>query len=1505
MKRALFLFSLPALLSISQYVSPQQLKQFSEDPAIFIEELNLFMEKSLTAEELNTLNNFKAYWEGDSLFTPDEKVRIINIAQKLLDKKAKPSPHFINYLHCLITLKKNSTGIKNYNTWEKGLLYIIEQRELSLSKINDFLIFTAGLLNSNILNESYSALWKASKSDYTFMLDDDLKVRFASTNLFCYAKKDSIAIFNTEGDYYPVDNLWKGKKGTITWERSDYNKDEVYATLSVYEIDMTKSEYQAEDVTYTNKLYFDYPLKGTLSDRVQYIQKDEIPTYPRFESYQKNFRIENLYDNINYEGGLAMQGARLIGRGTGDEMAKIFLFRKDTLIILAQSIYFSFRADRITGPNTNVTIKLKNDSIYHTGLNFRYIVPRKELTLSRSEDFTSQSPYFNSYHKIDMSFEQLVWNMDEPIMKFTAPIGASIGIASFESVNYFNYNNFIALQGIDEVHPLVSIRSFAKRMGSNEFLASDYADYLRKSATQVRQMLMRMSVLGFIYYDVNTEMATIKPKLENYLAAFMSKIDFDVIGFPSRTKAPLENAVFDISNYDLKINGIPQIFVSDSQNVVIFPREDRIILKRNRNFQYDGTVMAGLFTFYGNNFFFNYDSFNINLQNVDSLSIRFITENTDNYGFPIIDKINNQIQHITGEVYIDKPDNKSGRINYSEYPIFKSNENSFVYYERKDIQNGVYEQDDFYFKVYPFTIDSLDNFNKRALLFDGEFTSAGIFPFFEETLSLQKDKSLGFLHLTGEEGLPLYGGKGNYMNEIHLSNEGLKGKGTITYLTSVANSEDITFFPDSLNAYVTSFRITKETTGPEFPWVESSNNYIHWLPYSDEFYVLKRDVDFKIFNDSTTLAGDLKLTPAGLSGQGRMDLKNSEIKSKMFTYKSDEILADTADFSLKSIHTKGFTVLTDNVNAHIDYNTGKGYFHSNEDYTRVDFPENRYVSYLDNFTWDMEKKEMAMGSSKIEKPGLIEAEGYETEAEGPRYISLHPDQDSLSFVSPLAYYDYQNNLIKATGVKFINVADARIYPDKGSVVVAQDAKIRTLVNAKIIANLVTRFHTFHTAEVNIQGKNSYTANAYYDYTDENSKIQTIHFNDIKVDENIRTVASADIYEPDNFTLSPNYHYQGKVFLEADKRFMTFKGATMIEHNCEQLDTKWLKFETEIDPYNIYIPVDEQTFDINRKRIYSGIFIHYDSVHIYPAFFSPKKFHSDNAIISAYGDLYYDKNSQLYKIAAREKIFDRNLPGNYVSLHREDCQIYGEGKIDLGADLGLVRLISAGNARHDIKENKTTLDILLGIDFYIKEDIIEIIASEIDSISELEPTDMNADTYNKGIIELAGRELAGMYKDELNLFGKVKEIPAPLRHTIFFNELKLMWNDATNSYISYGEIGIGSIDNTQINKRVKGLFELQIKRSGDICDIYLEIDKTHWYYFGYTRGVMQTHSSNQLYVDRIKVLKPKERKQKIRTRAGGLSYIYMVSTERKKNAFYYKYLESLKDEKEESESIEIE
>ncbi len=57
-------------------------------------------------------------------------------------------------------------------------------------------------------------------------------------------------------------------------------------------------------------------------------------------------------------------------------------------------------------------------------------------------------------------------------------------------------------------------------------------------------------------------------------------------------------------------------------------------MKRNRSFQFDGTVEAGLFTFYGKNFFFDYDKFKIVLKNVDSIRIKVIT-GYDNYSKPV------------------------------------------------------------------------------------------------------------------------------------------------------------------------------------------------------------------------------------------------------------------------------------------------------------------------------------------------------------------------------------------------------------------------------------------------------------------------------------------------------------------------------------------------------------------------------------------------------------------------------------------------------------------------------------------------------------------------------------------------------------------------------------------------------------------------------------------------------------------------------------------------------
>jgi hypothetical protein len=142
--------------------------------------------------------------------------------------------------------------------------------------------------------------------------------------------------------------------------------------------------------------------------------------------------------------------------------------------------------------------------------------------------------------------------------------------------------------------------------------------------------------------------------------------------------------------------------------------------------------------------------------------------------------------------------------------------------------------------------------------------------------------------------------------------------------------------------------------------------------------------------------------------------------------------------------------------------------------------------------------------------------------------------------------------------------------------------------------------------------------------------------------------------------------------------------------------------------------------------------------------------------------------------------------------------------------------------------------------------------------------------------------------EASLYGEFKKLPESLRKTLVFNDLKMKWDDEARSYKSFGKIGLGNIDNKQINKYVNGKVELIKKRSGDVLTIYIEIDRNNWYFFTYTRGMMQAISSDAEFNTAIQETKPDKRKSK--AKKGQESYVFMYSTERKKKDFIRKFEE---------------
>jgi hypothetical protein len=234
------------------------------------------------------------------------------------------------------------------------------------------------------------------------------------------------------------------------------------------------------------------------------------------------------------------------------------------------------------------------------------------------------------------------------------------------------------------------------------------------------------------------------------------------------------------------------------------------------------------------------------------------------------------------------------------------------------------------------------------------------------------------------------------------------------------------------------------------------------------------------------------------------------------------------------------------------------------------------------------------------------------------------------------------------------------------------------------------------------------------------------------------------------------------------------------------------------------------------------------------------------------------------------------------LHRENCEHYGEGKIGLGVELGQMKVRAYGNVKRKIPTNYTALDLTMLIDFFIAPEIIGIMAHDLDSFPGKGPIDLSRLSFKKNMAEILGPEQANAMFDELALFGKLKEPVEQLNRTIVLGELKLEWNDESNSYRSVGDLGIMSVNGVQINKQFKGYVEVSRKRSGDLFDIYIEVTPNIYYYFGYSRGVMQTLSTSRVFIQTIMGLKTKQRKSK--TPKNGTPYVYIVSSDRKMQMF---------------------
>ena len=558
---------------------------------------------------------------------------------------------------------------------------------------------------------------------------------------------------------------------------------------------------------------------------------------------------------------------------------------------------------------------------------------------------------------------------------------------------------------------------------------------------------------------------------------------------------------------------------------------------------------------YGQDFNFKYDEFKIDLKQIDSvqLDVPIMPIQRDNYGNEKLVRIKTVIQAVTGDLRIDEPSNKSGlrKDSFPEYPIFKSFDDSYAYYDRPSTYGGVYKRETFSFHLDTFEIDSLENFDGKGLRFPGTFESANIFPIFQDTLTMMDDYSLGFKTKTPEEGYPLYGGKATYNNKIYLSNEGLTGDGEFDYLTSKTKSNEIFFFPDSTALFSQEFILNEVEQGIEFPQVSNGEIFGLYKPYMERYKVNKVITSFNFYKGQSEFNGDIVLKPTGLIGSGIMNLDKSEMESDLFSYNANWFAADTADLSVLT-DLGGVSFKSNDLKTHIDLKSRTGDFFSNGKGSYVELPANQYICYIDKLHWDMDADLLTLGDQN-------------ENSKGSKFVSVHPQQDSISFVAKTSTYDLKENIISVFGVNEILVADAAIYPSEEGFVVEENAFIPTITNARILANTGTKYHEFSNASVNIDGGRKYSASGDYTYKDALGIEQHIFFKEILVNNENTTISTAEVDNEEAFKIGSKFIFKGNVNLLASNRLLTFDGFFKMDNKCDIITEEWVGFTSEINP----------------------------------------------------------------------------------------------------------------------------------------------------------------------------------------------------------------------------------------------------------------------------------------------------------------------------------------------------
>ncbi len=424
---------------------------FSKDKDRFIKELSSFMTANKMEQTINTVNSFEKMVKDGKIPSAwfDRMAVTCNV---MSGRQMSASTHFNPYLQNVMNAAKSGVTDAKFIEWSDFLDDITDnQKKGDNTGFLKMMDFSESLFLSGALSSTMAKTWRVDVKDYKMDYNNGRpKVSFPTTTLTGSARGDSIKVFQTAGDYYPLENRWEGKSGKVDWKRGDLDPSKVYCTFGSYAVNLSSFGYTVDTVTFYHLDYFKSPVKGKLTDKLVSGADSGNISYPRFESFEQNIAVKDIAPNVTYYGGFSMNGGKVLGYGTGEDKARLDFFARDgkTRVLSAKSYSISMKkGEELGAEKSEVAIYFGTDSIYHPQLNVVYKIPKREIRLLRGETGMGKAKFADSYHNHEFQTDAIFWNLDSSILNLKVLQGAGQKPGVFESVNYFQKDIIRKIQG--------------------------------------------------------------------------------------------------------------------------------------------------------------------------------------------------------------------------------------------------------------------------------------------------------------------------------------------------------------------------------------------------------------------------------------------------------------------------------------------------------------------------------------------------------------------------------------------------------------------------------------------------------------------------------------------------------------------------------------------------------------------------------------------------------------------------------------------------------------------------------------------------------------------------------------------------------------------------------------------------------------------------------------------------------------------------------------------------